>query len=127
MPGTKGIVTIGTMSESMDPPTVRPNPGPIRRVNMAKERRGEPESTSPGPHGMKKTTTGVLSGRIVRSPYKKKERVGEEARRIPGFAKEMAASGRKEKAEKLTRLMKKGYRKGYRVGKRPAARKSSGR
>jgi len=29
MPGTKGIVTIGTMSESMAPPTVRPNPGPI--------------------------------------------------------------------------------------------------
>ena len=80
---------------------------------MAKERRGEPESTSPGPHGMFKTTTGVHS----------KERKA----KVPGFAKEMAASGkkkertngRKEKAEKLTRLMKKGYRKGYRVGEEP--------
>lgn len=70
------------------------------------------------------------------------ERKGEPARKskVPGFAREMAASsgkkkertnGRKEKAEKITRLMKKGYRKGYRVPKRPksrsGSRKSSGR
>jgi len=117
---------------------------------MAKERRGEPESTSPGPHGMFKTTTGVHK--------KYKERVGEEARKstspgphgmkesisakkgkVPGFAKEMAASGKgqfhaekisipmtkKQRAAELTRKMKKGYRKGYRVPKRPG--RSSGR
>ena len=73
---------------------------------------------------------------------KKRERKGE-----PGFMKEIAASGSKERkagdfgmsatkltrrmtkeerAAELTRKMKKGYRKGYRVPKRPE-RKSSGR
>lgn len=45
--------------------------------------------------------------------------------RVPGFAKEMAATGRKAKAKKLTRLMRKGYRKGYRVGERPTGKRPS--
>ncbi len=83
---------------------------------MAKERRGEPESTSPGPHGMKKVTV---------SPITKKEFDG-------------SAMTKEQKAAELTRKMEKGYRKGYRVPKRPKRgngrkaprspfRKSSGR
>jgi len=94
---------------------------------MAEERKGEPArkaGASPGPHGMKKTTTGVHK--------KYKERVGESARRVtvsPITKKEFDGSAmtKEQKAAELTRKMKKGYRKGYRVGKRPRSRNSSGR
>ncbi len=63
-----------------------------------------------------------------------KERKGEPARkaaRTKGSGYQMHAwmrpKTKEQKAQELTRKMKKGYRKGYRVGKRPAARKSSGR
>ena len=103
---------------------------------MAEERKGEPArkaGASPGPHGMKKT---------LRS-YSKKERVGEEGRRVtvsPITKKEFDGSAmtKEQKAAELTRKMEKGYRKGYRVPKRPKRgngrkaprspfRKSSGR
>jgi len=82
--------------------------------------------------GFKGITTEIAEERHSKALLR---RVG----KAPGFAREMAASGkkkertngRKEKSEKITRLMKKGYRKGYRVPKRPksrsGSRKSSGR
>jgi len=87
---------------------------------MAKERRGEPESTSPGPHGMFKTTTGVHTKERKAKEGEPSARGG--MSRTP-LTREMTKD---EKAARLTRLMRKGYRKGYRVPKRPE-RKSSGR
>jgi hypothetical protein len=90
---------------------------------MAKERRGEPESTSPGPHGMKKTVQ-RFHKLEKQEKFKYKERVGEEARRVtvsPITKKEFDGSAmtKEQKAAELTRKMERGYRKGYRVPKRP--------
>jgi hypothetical protein len=82
MPGTKGIVTIGTMSESMNPPTVRPNPGPIRRVNM--------------PH-KKKNVPGFM---------KEMERTGK--KNVPGYMTEMRASGKRKPKRGSGRTRKSG-------------------